>query len=291
MSQPVCAVITTFHPSGDVLETVSQLLAQVQGLVVVDNGSDARELEPLRKLRQALPFELIENRENLGIAEALNQAVRWAKSNGYEWITFFDQDSKTTDGYIREMLATWQAHPERDRVASLHPKYVDPNTGREPAVRRAKDGGPVVSMTSGSLMPLWIFDKIGCFASEYFIDWVDFEYCFRIRKAGYLIADSRTAVLLHVAGNPEREGSFVGLTFRPTNYSVTRRYYVSRNRIAVFRKYLTTFPRWIFLLMYDSLRETTKCFVGEKDRYRKLRAFIRGTWDGLTGTMGRCERY
>ena len=51
-------------------------------------------------------------------------------------------------------------------------------------------------------MPMWIFDKIGWFASEFFIDWVDIEYCFRIREAGYLIVESWDAILLHEPGHP-----------------------------------------------------------------------------------------
>jgi hypothetical protein len=41
--------------------------------------------------------------------------------------------------------------------------------------------------------------------------------------------------------------------------------------------------------MYEDLRETVKCFLGEKDRAQKVRNFLRGTWDGLTGRMGKRE--
>jgi hypothetical protein len=57
----------------------------------------------------------------------------------------------------------------------------------------------------------------------------------------------------------------------------------------VFRKYLLTFPNWILQSMYECVRETIKCFLGESDRPRKLRAFLLGTWDGLIGRMGRRE--
>jgi rhamnosyltransferase len=85
----------------------------------------------------------------------------------------------------------------------MHPRYVSPDINIEPRVYRASDGSPVFSVTSGALKPTWIFDKIGLFAAEYFIDMVDWEYCLRIRAAGYVIADSREAVLLHVAGHPK----------------------------------------------------------------------------------------
>ncbi len=287
-AQSVCAVIVTYHPSAKMLENIAQVLAQVQGLVVVDNGSNADELAPLRVASQTLGFQLIENGKNLGLAEALNQGVRWAKSQGYPWVILFDQDSRITEGFIRQMFMAWESHPDRERVGSIHPKYVDPETGIEPLVRRARDGGPVVSTTSGALMPTWIFDRIGWFASEYFIDCVDIEYSLRARTADYLIADSTLAVLLHHAGHPRRL-SFLGFSFGPTHHSAMRRYYMSRNRIAVYRKYFRVFPRWVLQSMNESLRDTIKCFVGEQNRARKFRNFLLGTWDGLTGRMGKRE--
>jgi rhamnosyltransferase len=284
----VCAVIVTFHPNTSMIENISRVLEQVQELVVVDNGSSADELNPLRAASQTFDFHMIENGENLGIAEALNQGVRWAKTNGYPWVIFFDQDSKITDGFIGHMFAAWESHPNRERVGAIHPRYVDPDTGFEAGVYRASDGGPATSMTSGALMPIWIFGKIGLFASEYFIDLVDCEYCLRVRAEGYLIADSKCAILLHTAGSPKRI-SFMSFSFQPTNHSAMRRYYISRNRLVVYRKYFWKFPRWTLFSMNESLRETIKCLLAEKNRLRKFRNILLGTWDGMTGRMGKRE--
>ena len=289
MRQLVCAVIVTYHPSVRMVDNVLEVLPQVQGMIVVDNGSSANELEPLCAASRNLGFQLIENGRNLGIAEALNQGVRWARDKGYPWVILFDQDSQITQGFVEHMFSAWELHPQRQLVASIHPKYVDPESGSEPRVRRAPDGGPVVSLTSGALMPAWVFDKIGGFASEYFIDCVDFEYCLRIRAAGYLIADSRQAVLFHAAGQWTKPLNFLGFGFHPTHHSAVRRYYMSRNRIALYRKYFIRFPGWILRHIEESLRETVKCFLGERDRARKFRNFLLGTWDGLTGKMGKRE--
>jgi rhamnosyltransferase len=272
----------------EMLGNMPNIINQVQGMVVVDNGSPADELDGLREASRSLGFHLIENDENLGIAEAMNQGVRWAKSRDYPWVILFDQDSKITDGFISQMFAAWHCHPERERVCSIHPRYVHPETHLEGNVRRAKDGGPIKSMTSGSLMTTWIFDRIGWFATEYFIDEVDTEYCFRIRAAGYLLADSRKAILLHSVGQPEVQSLF-GFSFRPTNHSALRRYYMSRNQLAVYRKYFRKFPLWVLHSAYESFRETVKCFLGEHGRARKLRNTLRGVWDGLTGKMGKRE--
>ncbi len=287
-AQSACAVIVTYHPSAKMLQNVLNVLAQVQGLVVVDNGSNADELDPLRTASQTVGFKLIENGENLGIAEALNQGVGWAKSQGYPWVILVDQDSRITDGFVRQMFAAWESHHDRDRVGSIHPRYADPETHFEAAVPRAGDGSPVLPMTSGALMPAWIFDRIGWFASEYFIDLVDWEYCFRIRAAGFLIADAKQAVLLHTPGNPAGT-TFLGRSLHSSHHSAIRRYYISRNCIAFYRKYFFSFPGWILNSIYRQLYEMIVCFITEEDRARKFRNFLLGTWDGLAGRMGKRE--
>lgn len=267
---------------------LAEVLAQVQRLIVVDNGSDHEELIPLRAASINYNFDLIENCENLGIAEALNQGIRWAKDRGFHWVVLFDQDSKITQHFVQRMFATWEDHPNRDRVCSIHPRYIGPANGEELIVPRMRDGGPFVSMTSGCLMPTWIFDRIGWFASEYFIDLVDWEYCARIRAAGYLVAQSKEATLLHAAGNPIRV-KFFGFHFLPSHHSPVRRYYITRNSILFYKRYLFVFPREILCTAYWQFRGTLKCFLLEKDRSRKFRNFLLGTWDGLRGKMGKRE--
>lgn len=285
ISASTCAVIVTYHPGLSILETLQQLLSQVQGLVIVDNGSAASEVEALRSAAQDLGFCLIENGENLGIAEALNQGVRWAKGEGHAWVLLFDQDSRMCDKFVEKMFKTWLSHPNRDRIASIHPRYMHPQLGCRPLAPRASDGTLIWCMSSGTLMPLWIFDKIGWFASEFFIDWVDIEYCFRIRKAGYLIAESAEAILMHEPGEPT-QSSILGFHFWPSHHSAVRRYYMSRNRIVVFRKYFLSLPLCTLKAMERALRDVAKCFLGETQRPRKFRNFLLGTWDGLMGRMG-----
>jgi rhamnosyltransferase len=250
----------------------------------VDNGSSDDEISALRLASQCSGFQLIENGENLGIAEALNQGVRWAKTKNYLWVILFDQDTRMNSDLVRQMMVSWERHPQREKVASIHPRYVDPNTGIEAPVPRAGDGSPVFPMTSGSLMPVWIFDRIGSFAAEYFIDFVDFEYAFRIRRAGYLIADSKEAKLIHSPGHPKKT-TILGRSFYSSHHNAIRRYYIARNSVHFCKGYFFSFPKWILRIMYRQFRETVSCLVAEENRRQKFRNVLLGIWDGLTGRM------
>lgn len=285
--QSVCAVIVTYGPGSTILDHISKVLQQVQDLIVVDNGSNDDVLGRIRAARSTFRFQLIENGENRGIAEALNQGVSWAK-NHYPWVVLFDQDSGITDNFMDQMFGTWKAHSERERVAAIHPRYVDPKTGIEANVPRAADGSPIFPMTSGTLMPVWIFDKVGWFASEYFIDAVDWEYSFRIRTRGFLLADASGAKLLHSPGNPTMV-KILGRTIGYSQHSALRRYYISRNCIAFYKKYLFCFPNWILKAACRQLHEMAVCLITDKDRAYQFRSFLLGTWDGLIGRMGKQE--
>ena len=281
----VCAIIVTYHPTMEMILGLAEVVDQSGHLVVVDNGSDAATLAELRAASSRLSFTLLEQQRNLGIAEALNVGVRWALGQDWTWLLLLDQDSQLTAGFTQNMLSTWSLHPEQERIGSLHPTYIDPESGTPSFVLRASDGGPVKSMTSGALMPSWIFERIGYFASEYFIDEVDTEYCWRIRAKGLLVADSSKAQLVHQVGHPTNE-RILGFSFRPTNHGELRRYYMSRNRVVLYRAYFRIFPRWVLYSMWESGKETLKCLLGEKHRLLKLRAIALGLRDAATGRMG-----
>ena len=61
---------------------------------------------------------------------------------------------------------------------------------------------------------------------------------------------------------------------------------MSRNRVVVFRKYLFSLPYLTLKAMEAAVRDTLKCFLGEKERPQKFRNLLLGTWDGLIGRMG-----
>ncbi|HEU5408750.1 MAG TPA: glycosyltransferase family 2 protein, partial [Nitrospira sp.] len=220
-----CAVVVTFHPDAEVLDNLDKLRAQVQALVVVDNGSSPESLNLLRRANSKIQFELIENGENLGIATALNIGVRWAEHNSYHWVILFDQDSTVTDGFMDTMIHAFESSLHRDRLAILVPRYVDKRLGKTLPRVLVRTGGLEAAMTSGSLMLLSSFRKHGPFEDDLFIDAVDYEHSLRLRSTGCLIEECQQAILLHSPGTP-RIHRFYGLyLFTTSNYSPLRRYY------------------------------------------------------------------
>jgi rhamnosyltransferase len=291
MSKPagmngVCAVIITFRPNAEALANLAKVRPQVQDLVVVDNGSSAEALDPFREASGDLHFTLIENGENLGIAAALNIGVAWAKSQRYPFIVLFDQDSTITSGFIHNMLATYCDFPHRDRLAIVTPSQIEKSTGRARLFETLPDGGPLVAITSGSLMPTRIFDICGFFEEDLIIDCVDHEYCLRARSRGYTLAQSAHAVL-RVSVGAVREYRFLGLSFNATHHSAPRRYYITRNRLVLIRRYWRQHPRWCYGTFKDIVKNSLAACAVEEQPISKLVNTLRGTLDALRGRMGK----
>lgn len=289
----ICAVIVTFHPTAEIIENVAALLEQVDEIVIVDNGSGEEAKGLLERLAGYPKVSITYNRENLGIAAALNIGVRHAKAAGHQWVATFDQDSKTTPGMIKTMLQAYDTYPEKEKVASLSPRYQNQSTGQVSTGRPKFASGDairyaemLVVMTSGNLIKLAVFDAVGYFNESLFIDYVDSEYCLRCASQGFKILEVKDAILLHRIGAPVQH-RFLGKLRSTSNHSIVRRYYIARNGIYVYKKFVFSHPVWVAHDAYQFLKTTIMLVLFETDRMQKLAAIIRGVMHGLSGRMGK----
>jgi rhamnosyltransferase len=283
----ICAVIVAFRPRVEDLGNLAEVRPQVQDLVVVDNGSAEETLKLLRTASGVLKFVLIENGDNLGIGAALNIGVRWAQSNGSQWVALFDQDSMVTDGFIAQMLVDFEYFQTQRNIMLLIPRYRDPQSGVERVCGLDKDGGPFVTITSGSLLPVAAFETCGYFNEDLFIYTVDDEYSLRLRSQGYSIALSPHAVLLHASGSPSCYRIFGKPWFQTTNYKPGVRYYISRNRIWMSLRYGARYPRWARGAFRASFIDLCRLAIAEDYRWAKVKMVFLGLRDGVLGRMGK----
>jgi len=285
MDKHVSAIVVTFHPSTEHLQNLSQIRAQVDLLIVVDNGSAGNNLAALRCASQALRFTLIENGENLGIATALNLGVKEAQQQRARWAALFDQDSVLTDGFIGTMLADFELYSRERKIMQIVPRHLDPETGIEGAISRFEDGGAFLTITSGSLFSMEAFEELGLFQEDLFIYCVDDDYSLRIRKEGFFIGVSKNAILLHRSGHPTYR-KVLGKTLTTKNYRPEVRYYYARNKVWILRAYGRTFPRLIIPTLREFVTIPLKIALMEDASPEKIGLFIRGLVHGVVGRMG-----
>jgi rhamnosyltransferase len=288
-SNQLCAVVVSFHPDHNVLENLAALCAQVQHVVVVDNGSLPQELQPLRSASRHLGFELLENGENLGIATALNIGLRRAQALDAPFTLLFDQDSRITGGFIEAMLHCFQTSPRGRHLGILVPHYTDMRLGTPLPRTIVASSGLEVAMTSGSLLRTQTFAQHGLFVDDLFIDGVDHEYSLRLRRSGMFLEECPDATLLHSPGTPQEFRLGGKVLFKTPNYSPIRRYYQTRNNLWLFRHYFRSFPAYCTKLALASVKDFLKILLFESSKLKKLQYFLRGFIDGLNNRMGRFD--
>jgi rhamnosyltransferase len=135
-------------------------------------------------------------------------------------------------------------------------------------------------MTSGSFVKSSVFDECGRFDHTLFMDYVDHEFCLRARQHGFRIIQAKRAVLDHQLGSPTLQ-RFLSKRFMVTNYSPSRRYSNARNRLIVYRQYLSFDILWVLQDILKWIPETATIMLGEHNRTEKLTSIAKGVWDGM----------
>jgi rhamnosyltransferase len=286
-SNRACGIVVTYHPTAAHLNNLRSLRPQVDHLIVVDNGSSDEILTRIRALRDELNLVLVENAENMGIAFALNQGVQHAFNLGCKWINLFDQDSQVTEQYIDTMIEDFEHLSKSLPLGLLVPRYRTPVGGSERFFSSEGKIGPFVTITSGSLFKDDVLRACGPFAEELFIYGVDDEYSLRLRLRKFEIAQSKRAVLLHAAGDPQPVRAFGIELFTKTNHSALSRYYLNRNRIWLARRYARSYPAFFVGLAVSSLKDVLKIILAEPHKAIKLKRMAEGFRDGFLGRMGK----
>jgi rhamnosyltransferase len=256
-------------------------------VIVVDNGSGPAAASTLDSIAALPSVAVIRNPENLGIARALNQGADAAADLGAEWLLTIDQDTVPGPEIVRIAADCFESYPEHDRVAVIGSASIAalPQTAGQ-----ADPGRPWIDVkyviTAGSFVPLAVFRALGGFRDDLFVDYVDIEFCLRARSRGYRVLACRTPAMTHRVGRPTAR-RIGGRAVKTTNHTAVRRYYMTRNRILIWRRYWRTDTRFVVRDIVVSRIELLKVLLFERDRTRKLRAILAGTVDGVRGISGR----
>ncbi len=295
------AIIVTYNPPAGFLDKLDNLRAQIDQLVIVDNGSKPEICDSFRQIasQNEEHIEFIFNKGNSGIAIALNQGFAWAIERNADFVFAFDQDSQPAPGMVATVFGTFVSHPRREQVAIVAPVVEDPTAGI--VLRYVQSRGLIfyrrmhlanqvlndisAVITSGALYNLQVYRKIGPFRDDFFMDYVDTEYCLRAKQCGYTIVVNCNAHLYHRLGNQQKRSIGLLTTF-PTFHSVLRWYYISRNRVLMYELYGLRFPHWLLYELVVNSKGLIRLLFFEDQKINKLLAILLGTIDGIAQHMG-----
>jgi len=286
----VFSIVVAYHPDVEHLARLCRTLATSGAKVIVVDNSEAGDTEPRFEMESCTRIAL---GENTGIAHAQNVGIAIAIDRGADVIVFFDQDSEPDGNFLRHLLADMK--PGEPGVVA--PVCMDKATGQELAslrIGRLSLRRNVVShgqhlpypvdlvLSSGSAATAVTFSLVGKMDEDFFIDFVDFEWCFRCRSRQVPIRVIPSAVMRHSIG--QRSVSF-GI-IRGTVHGVSRSYYKIRNCFLLFRKsdvpfLFASFATFSMLVRFILLLP----FV--KNRLAYVRVLFTAIRDGVTGVVGK----
>lgn len=286
----ISAVYVTYNPDLDVLNaSITSIMHQVEKVIVVDNSPVPFETIKIKDSEKCIFIPL---QDNIGIAAAQNIGITKSLEDGAEYLMLSDQDTIYPDGYIKAMLEVIQAD---ENIGAVVPKFMDSVSQTiNPFIGVSKycfkkitpEHGTYEVMqgiASGKIISAKAIRDVGMMDAELFIDWVDLEWCWRLRKKGYKVIGNADVCIQHSLG--DKSESLVG---RQINVrSPMRHYYITRNAF-----YLAlnsdSIGLWLRMnLFFKSFRYIVAFPIVSKPHVKHLKAVTLGFIDGITGKVGR----
>lgn len=277
----IFSIVVLFNPTSDNLNTLKRISQMSTNVIIIDNSEVSTNLDQFLSYNNII---YVSNKINIGLAKALNIGIRKCIENeNCKYIALFDQDSKPDTMMFQNMLI-YLKKCDID-IAAVCPMILDL---KHPANFRSKNDEIVdIAITSGTLIPKYIFEKIGLMDETFFIDYIDYEWCLRAKSKHYKVARVKDAFLYHNMGDSSI--NMFGI-FKPIHTNKIRCYYIIRNqlifisriyipikyRLLHFLKLFYRIPAYIFLSKerYTSFKfilKAFKDFLRNREEYLKIK--------------------
>nr|WP_315045564.1 glycosyltransferase family 2 protein [uncultured Leptotrichia sp.] len=279
-NKKIPATVIWYNPDTENIENIKTYIDYVEKVYIIDNSMNNN-----KKLCSSLnnnKIEYVYNKKNLGIAKALNLACEKAISDGFKWILTMDQDSSFSSNDINEYFKSFD-NIEKKNTGIFSPKHILKND-----INKIRDDKKFLEidhvMTSGNLLNLSAWEKIGKFDENLFIDEVDSEICFRMIENDYKVIQMNRIKMFHELGSLEKRNFFIK-KISVLNHNYIRKYYIMRNKFYMFKKYKKYRIRYVYYILNDFF----KVIFYEKDKLRKLKYMFRGINDFFKNKMGELD--
>jgi len=275
MNINLAGVVILYNPDAMVLKNVQTYIDEIEVLYVIDN-SDIVNNSVVEKLKKMDKIRYIHFNENRGIAYPLNFIL--SKVRDYEFLLTMDQDSCFKPNVMKKYKEHISIWAEKDSSIAV---FAADNTG---LIHSKLYQFEESVMTSGNVIKTDIAKSIGGFREELFIDEVDSEFCYRLRRFAYKILIFYDLKMEHHLGNIKRYNTWAG-HFNTTNHNSTRRYYMARNMLYIMGKY----PEVRIKYLKNFIKMIIKIILAENYKLEKMKYIGKGIHDYRHGRFGKYD--
>jgi len=284
----ICAVIVSYNSPENLEACVHSSLNQVDKIIVIDNSSNLFLRRDMNSSNYPNKVSFIFNETNKGLGVALNQGIQYSLHNNYTWTLLLDQDSIPAENMIHEMIHSYENLDSKTKeetalivpaVFDLHFKKILPavvmtNLMNKKLKNPKNDSFVHFHITSGTLIKNEVIPNIGLMNENFFIDFIDFDYCFRVLNNNLRILLSKEALLYHSLAEHKQKFFF---HFREHNH--TRVYYQTRNRLFTLCKYGGKYKSFLYSESCRLISKFLKILFLESDKTKKIEMYLKGIID------------
>ncbi len=288
MSLNIAACVILYNPKTEDLLNITSYLSKVNKLYVYDNSATKLEDSIIHENEKINYFW---DGENQGISIRLNQASKKALSEGYDKLLTMDQDSSFLEENIDKYFRDIENFKNSENVANFGLEYgkIDIACDSDEIIFEEVDH----LITSCSVINLNLFEKIGGFDENLFIDGVDIDYCYASMKNGYKNIQFKNNYFKHSLGEPVRRASIVSLYLIKKNriiHSDIRVYYMYRNTLYLEKKYSSVFPEMTKKLVKDYIHHIKRCIRYSKNIIIAYKYIFKARRDFKNNRMGKIDK-
>jgi rhamnosyltransferase len=280
------------------IEALLRQTRPLQEIIVVDNASGDGTTALLSERYPQV--KVLRMAENLGVGGALAAGMSYAAlEKGHDWVWTFDHDSVPNDDALEAMLdgaetlgnsasdvGVVAALPFFRGTGDCYRPLLWSNGFVKPSTVRMRQ--PIwfadLVISSGSMVRRDVVQKVGLPRIDFFIDFVDFEYCLRARSKGYKIAVITRAKFAHEIGNA-RQVRFLGYSALWPDHTPLREYYMSRN-LAYAAWWLYPSRRTKTFVVRHLIRHAGGSLLFGSNKLACLKKMVQGISDGRRGILG-----
>lgn len=254
-----CVGIIWFNPTPKDVKRLSIIEKCFDKVYIYDN-SPVNNKKYLTDYFLSKKIEYFYNGKNEGISIPFNYIAKKAKN--YDFLFALDQDTEIKENAIIDLKKYIRNH-FNENVGIYCPNIYFKT---EPKIDNLSDSIQN-TITSCSMLNLDIFNKLGGYDNNIFLDGVDREYCFRLKKYGYKIIRVNNILIKQNLGNGKKN------IFGIYEHAPIRTYYITYNKYYFIDKYPGYFKGWKRLkyLNLSNLKQELSIILFEKNKIRKLK--------------------
>lgn len=282
----VSAIIVLYHSNADSVLRLIKRLNDCDSIYLIDNTPGIEKSD--ERFHYQPKVNYIPLGENKGISFAQNVGFIKSIAGGNNVFFTFDQDSLVDDNYIANMLVELdKITNEEERVAAVGPLIIN-SRNNESYSREVNLGQEYLQglysvesiISSGAVYTIEALTYVGLNKSEWFIDLIDIEWCYRARHLGWKIFTSTNVRLEHNLGQSDIKlpGKTLSLA------SPIRLYYVYRNWLLAMRE--PSFPLRYKLKKLVLMPCRIIIYSMTNSRRERIKYIFKGIKDGLLGRVG-----